>query len=82
MDSTVERLTVLLTTKFGIGADELTPTATFAELDVDSLSLLEFALLARKEFGVPLDEDEVSADDCLESVARLIDGKKALVAGS
>jgi acyl carrier protein len=82
MSTTVDRLTVLLTTKFGVGEDEVVQGVTFADLELDSLSLLEFALLARKEFNVPLDEDEVSAEDSLATMAKLIDDKMALVAGS
>jgi acyl carrier protein len=58
--STLERLREILTAYFGVEADEVRLDATFAQLDLDSLAIVEFALVAEKEFGVPIGEDEVS----------------------
>ena len=40
-----------------VGADHF---PLFAQLDLDSLGIVEFAMVAEKEFGVVLAEDEVS----------------------
>lgn len=58
--STLDRLREILTSHFGVEADEVQPDATFAELDLDSLAIVEFALVVEKAFGVPVGEDEVS----------------------
>jgi acyl carrier protein len=58
--STLERLKEILTAYFGVEADEVQLDATFAQLDLDSLAIVEFALVAEKEFGVVIGEDEVS----------------------
>jgi len=61
MSTTVlERLSGILVSYFGVEEHEVTPDATFAELDLDSLAIVEFALVAEKEFGVAIAEDEVS----------------------
>ncbi|HEY0449437.1 phosphopantetheine-binding protein [Actinophytocola sp.] len=61
MSATVlQRLSGILVSYFGVEADEVRPEATFAELDLDSLAIVEFALVAEKEFGVAIGEDEVS----------------------
>lgn len=58
--STLDRLCGILTGYFGVEAGEVRPEATFAELDLDSLAIVEFALVAEKEFGVLIGEDEVT----------------------
>lgn len=61
MSTTVlQRLRELLVDHFGVEEHEVVPEATFAQLDLDSLGIVEFALVAEKEFGVVLGEDEVS----------------------
>jgi acyl carrier protein len=76
MSATVlERLAALLTSRFGITDDELRPDVTLAELDLDSLALVEFAMVAEKEFGVPFGEDEVSPQATLSDTVELIGAK-------
>ncbi|MPZ82414.1 MAG: acyl carrier protein [Actinophytocola sp.] len=61
MSATVlQRLSGILVGYFGVEADEVRPETTFAELDLDSLAIVEFALVAEKEFGISIGEDEVS----------------------
>lgn len=68
----VDRLAALLISRFGITSDELRPGVTFAELDLDSLALVEFAMVAEKEFGVALGEDDVSPQDTVATAVDLI----------
>ncbi|MFE0186440.1 acyl carrier protein [Streptomyces sp. NPDC058989] len=42
----------VLTETFGVEPDALRPSATFEELDLDSLALLEFALVMGERLGV------------------------------
>ncbi|HEY7592851.1 MAG TPA: phosphopantetheine-binding protein [Actinophytocola sp.] len=73
MTTVLDRLSELLVGYFGVEADEVHPDATFAELDLDSLAIVEFALVAEKEFGVAIGEDEVTPKarvrDALEMLA-------------
>jgi acyl carrier protein len=50
---------------------------TFAEMDVDSLALVEFSLMIEKEFGVVLGEDDLTADLTVTDVVDLVVGRKA-----
>jgi acyl carrier protein len=80
MSGTVlERLRALLISRFGITEEELRPDVTFAELDLDSLALVEFALVAEKEFGVPFGEDEVSPEATVDDAVKLLCAKGVTV---
>ncbi len=73
--STLDRLRDLLTAYFGVEADEVRLDATFAQLDLDSLAIVEFALVAEKEFGVPIGEDEVSPQATVTDALALLGAK-------
>jgi acyl carrier protein len=73
--STMDRLRQILTSYFGVEADEVRPEATFAELDLDSLAIVEFALVAEKEFGVLIAEDEVSPHATVTDALALLGAK-------
>jgi acyl carrier protein len=75
MSATADRLAALLISRFGITEGELRPDATFADLDLDSLGLVEFAMVVAKEFAVPLSEDELSPSDTVTNAVELIDRK-------
>jgi len=79
MDVTVDQVRALLVASFGVAATEVEEDVTFAALDVDSLALVEFSLMVEKEFGVPIDEDELTAEYTVRDVVDLIEGKKALL---
>ena len=78
MSTTVlERLSGILVSYFGVEEHEVTPDATFAELDLDSLAIVEFALVAEKEFGITLTEDEVSPKARVADAIALLTAKGA-----
>ena len=55
----------------GLGADgEVSREATFEQLDVDSLDLVELAQIVEEEFGVVLQGEDVKD---LETVGQVID---------
>ena len=70
-----ERLAALLISRFGVSEGELRPDVTFAELDLDSLALVEFAMVTEKEFGIPFGEDELSPQATVTDAIELIDAK-------
>jgi acyl carrier protein len=72
----LDRITSLLGTSFGIPAEEIKEHARLSDLDVDSLAIVEFCLLAEKEFGVPVTEDEIHREDTVRDVLDLIESKK------
>ncbi|MBL1091530.1 acyl carrier protein [Streptomyces sp. 9-7] len=57
---------------FGIDTAELHPDATFEELDVDSLALLEFALVMGERLGVT-GETELRPGMTLAEATALVD---------
>lgn len=75
MSTVQDRITTMLIDRFGVPREELRPDATFAELDLDSLALVEFALVVEKEFGVPMGEDEVSTGATISDAVELIVSK-------
>ena len=58
---------------FGPDREDVTPGASFEELDVDSLDLAELAQIAEDEFGVKIGSSDVeglkSVGDAVELVA-------------
>jgi acyl carrier protein len=75
--SVYPRLAALLARTCGLEQEEITPDVTFADLELDSLALVEFAMAVQAEFGVPVADDELSADETVVAAARLIDAKLA-----
>ena len=73
--TTFTRLSGILTSYFGVDESEVRPDATFAELDLDSLAIVEFALVAEKEFGVPIGDDEVSPHATVSDALALLGSK-------
>lgn len=59
--------------EFGAEADEIKPDATWEQLDVDSLDLVELAQIVEDEYGVELRESDMekleTVGDAVEMVA-------------
>lgn len=73
MPATVlNRMAAILTDRFGIPAGEVKPDTTFAELDLDSLALVELAMALGKDLGVPIADDELPPSATLATAAELI----------
>lgn len=53
-----ERVTEALVS-FGPDADQITPEATFEELDIDSLDLVELAQIVEDDYGVVLKGEDM-----------------------
>ncbi len=72
-----DKVKTLLVEKFGVEEDEISPTATFEDLDLDSLDLVEFALAAEEELGVRISDEEAEQLDTLEDTVKLLEQKGA-----
>ncbi len=55
----VEKTIADALTQLGVEPAEITPEATFEELDVDSLDLTEVSQIIEEEYGVALKGDDV-----------------------
>ncbi|WP_346538214.1 acyl carrier protein [Micromonospora sp. DPT] len=73
MNAVQDALNAILVEKMGIPAEELTPGATFEELDLDSLALIELSVSIQKQFGVLVEETELSPERRLGEVVEIID---------
>ena len=81
-DSAVyDKVKQLLIDKFGVSEEEINPEATFSDLDLDSLDLVEFALAAEEEMGVRISDEEAEQLDTLDDTVKLLEEKGATVEG-
>jgi acyl carrier protein len=73
MNSIYPRLATLIASTFGIPEQQISPDATFEDLEFDSLALVELALTVQQEFGVEIKDDAITSQDTLARAAELID---------
>ncbi|WP_030672637.1 acyl carrier protein [Streptomyces cellulosae] len=76
MSSMHERFAAILVEKFGLGADEISPTSTLEDLEMDSLALVELVVSVQKEFGVVIDDSELPGDATVADVIALIGARQ------
>ena len=77
MPSVLDRITEILVDRFGVEPQEVTEDSTMRDLDLDSLAMVEFALVAAGEFQVQIDDEEVGPDSTVKDLIVLVDSKKA-----
>ncbi|MFC3998991.1 acyl carrier protein [Nocardiopsis sediminis] len=73
--TTYDRLVDLLVTRFQVDREAISPDATFEELELDSLFLVELLLVVQSELGVEISEDATSPQDTVQHAAGLIDAE-------
>jgi acyl carrier protein len=76
-----DKVKELLVEKFGVAEEEVSRDATFSDLDLDSLDLVEFALAAEEEMGVRISDEEAEQLDTLDDTVKLLEEKGAAVEG-
>ncbi len=76
-DPLYDKIASLLSDKFGVDQADLSPSATFEDLDLDSLDLVEFAMTIQDELGVELTDDEAADLDTLDDAVKLLASKGA-----
>jgi acyl carrier protein len=74
------QLKEILTTKFQLDADEIVPSSTLEDLQLDSLDLVELALVIEKEFGTRVSDDELAETQQLEAIVDLLESRSAKAA--
>lgn len=79
MTDVYDRVKGLLVDKFGVPEDDISPEATFDDLDLDSLDLVEFALAAEEELGVRISDEEAEDLETLQDTVKLLESKGATV---
>lgn len=73
MNNTYEKLSILLTDRFGVPAEETELATTFDQLDLDSLAVAELVLVAREEFGVPITDQDMHPGRTVADLVALIE---------
>ena len=74
MSATYEKLVDLLVTHFAVEREKIRPDATFEELDLDSLFLVELLVL-QTELDMELADDAVNRTDTFGHLAELVEGR-------
>ncbi|MGW8378359.1 acyl carrier protein [Streptomyces sp. ODS28] len=76
MESVRDHLAGVLTEKFEVAPERLTPDATLAGLELDSLAVVELFLTLQEHWRVPLDENEEGASELsLREIAALVEAR-------
>jgi acyl carrier protein len=66
-----EQLKQILASKFQINPDHIEPNSRLSELELDSLDIVELALVMEKEMGAKVSDDELIETQQLDSIAEL-----------
>ncbi|PYC72361.1 phosphopantetheine-binding protein [Streptomyces tateyamensis] len=75
MNAIQDRVTTILTSKFGVKPEELQGDVVLADLRFDSLALLELALTFSEEFDIFVAHDELSIDHTVIDTVSLVEAK-------
>ncbi len=75
-----DRVSEILVDKFGVERDDLSRDATFEDLDLDSLDLVEFSLACEEDLGVRIEDEEAEGLSTLGDAVSLLESKGATVA--
>lgn len=85
--SSLARLQAIVSKKYKIEPERVTPEATFESLGLDSLDLIELLFEVEDEFNIRVPQDGSSAlrlakvQDVVESIDQLVQGGTAPAAG-
>jgi acyl carrier protein len=79
MSPVYNRVVELLTGQFGVAESAIAPEATLEDLDLDSLDVVEFSMVAEEELGVPISDEEAENLVTLDDSVKLLEGKGAEV---
>lgn len=76
MNVTLDQVSAMLVASFGVSEEEVREAATLTDLDVDSLAMVEFCMMAEKEWGVTIGEDELSGENTVADLVSLLSSKR------
>ncbi|MFD7750320.1 acyl carrier protein [Streptomyces sp. NPDC059698] len=78
MDSAQQTFNKLLIEHLRLPAEDLSPDATFEDLDIDSLALVEMADIIQGVYGFPVADGAITKTSTLAEVAALVEaGRQA-----
>ncbi|GGY72012.1 acyl carrier protein [Streptomyces xanthochromogenes] len=70
-------LVAFLTGNLGLKVDLIRPQATLEEAGIDSLAVVELAVMLENDYGVVIDEDELSSVPSVADLNELVDERVA-----
>ncbi|WP_019072994.1 MULTISPECIES: acyl carrier protein [Streptomyces] len=76
--TTYDQLVEIITRLHDTSADRFTPEATFADLDVDSLTMVEISIRIERDLGVTVHDSELRPTLTLADTAELIDARQTV----
>ncbi|RKE20785.1 acyl carrier protein [Streptomyces sp. TLI_171] len=79
MNAIKDRVTTILTGKFGVKPEELSEGVVLSDLRFDSLALLELALTFSEEFDIFVAHDELSINHTIVDTVELVEAKGVTV---
>ncbi|MFG2003998.1 acyl carrier protein [Spirillospora sp. NPDC048911] len=71
------KVSTIMTTKLGVEASDIQPETTFAELELDSIAVVELIETLEDEFKIEIDDDEASQVSTIADLIALIKSKGA-----
>lgn len=77
MSEMYKRLVGLLEEQFTIPADKITPETSLADLDMDSLAVVELFVRIQEQWNIPVDDSEADPDLTVRDVEILLDARGA-----
>jgi acyl carrier protein len=77
MSDTFAAVVELLSARFDIDPEIVTTTATFDDIDLDSLSQIELGTAIKKKFGVEISDDDLAVMSTIGDVVDSLAGKLA-----
>lgn len=75
MSTTYEQLVAIIAKLHDADPELVRPEASFAELDVDSLTMVEISMRLERDLGIEVADNELRGDLTLDEAVRLIDAK-------
>lgn len=76
VDSALVRIAV---ERLGLDPAEAEPDRKLADMDLDSLALVELVVCVQEEFDVPVGEDEVTPESTLAGIADIVRSRTARI---
>ncbi|MFL6113389.1 MAG: acyl carrier protein [Catenulispora sp.] len=68
-------ITEILTTKYDVEPDRITPDARFADLELDSLVLAEMSVILSSRLGIEVGDDELAEAGAVGAAAEALSAR-------
>lgn len=80
MTSLYDDIADVISARFGIPREKISPDASFEDLDLDSLSQIELATALKKRLGLEITDKEMTEISLVSDIVDKLGGKKGVKA--